>query len=164
MSKTPAEVLRLRPVEDGDQAFLRQVYASTRAPELEQVPWSAEQKAAFCDMQFTAQDTHYRSHYASAEYSVIEREGVPAGRLYVDRQEDEVHVIDIALMPEHRGAGFGTYLLKELMAEAAAGGKKMTIYVEKFNPALSLYQRLGYQHVKEVGVYLLMEWRSGLPQ
>lgn len=161
MSKNPAAVLALRPVVDDDQTFLRQVYASTRAPELEQVPWSAEQKAAFCDMQFTAQDTHYRANYATAEYFVIEREGVPAGRLYVDRRSGAIHIIDIALLPEHRGAGLGTSLLKELMAEAEAGGKKVTIYVEKFNPALSLYRRLGYQHVEELGVYYLMEWQSG---
>lgn len=160
MVRTPAEALHLRPAVAEDEPFLRQVYASTRAPELEQVPWSAEQKAAFCDMQFTAQDTHYRANYTTAQFLVIEREGVPAGRLYVDRQETEIHIIDIALLPEHRGAGLGTYLLKELMDEAAAGGKKVTIYVEKFNPALNLYQRLGYQHVEEVGVYNLMVWRS----
>lgn len=153
-------MVRLRPAVAEDEAFVRRVYASTRASELEQLPWSADQKAAFCDMQFTAQDTHYRANYATAEYFVIEREGVPVGRLYVDRQEDEIHVIDIALLPEHRGLGIGTGLLGELMDEAAAAGKKVTIYVEKFNPALSLYQRLGYQQVKEVGIYLLMEWRS----
>lgn len=158
MSKTPAEVLSLRLVEDGDYAFLRQLYASIRAPELEQVPWSAEQKAAFCDMQFTAQDTHYRGHYKSAEYFVIEREGAAAGRLYVDRQDHEIHIIDIAFLPQHQRFGFGSYLLQELMAEAAGGGKKVTIYVEKFNPALNLYRRLGYQHVEELGVYYLMEW------
>lgn len=163
MSKNPAAVLALRSVVDDDQTFLRQVYASTRAPELEQVPWSAEQKAAFCDMQFTAQDTHYRANYATAEYFVIEREGVPVGRLYVDRQSSAIHIIDIALLPEHRGAGLGTSLLKQLMTEAEAGGKKVTIYVEKFNPALSLYRRLGYQHMEELGVYYLMEWQSGQP-
>ena len=161
MSKNSAAVLALRPVVDDDQTFLRQVYASTRASELEHVPWSADQKAAFCDMQFTAQDTHYRANYATAEYFVIEREGVSAGRLYVDRQSSAIHIIDIALLPEHRGAGLGTCLLKQLMAEAAAGGKKVTIYVEKFNPALSLYRRLGYQHMEELGVYYLMEWQSG---
>lgn len=161
MLRTPAEALRLRPAVAEDESFLRQVYASTRASELEQVPWSAEQKAAFCDMQFTAQDTHYRANYTAAQFLVIEREGVPAGRLYVERQEAEIHIIDIAFIPEHRGAGLGTFLLRELMEEAAAGGKKVTIYVEKFNPALRLYHRLGYQHVEEVGVYFLMEWLPG---
>ncbi|GEP42656.1 GNAT family N-acetyltransferase [Brevifollis gellanilyticus] len=158
MTKAPAEVLRLRPVAAEDEAFLRKVYASTRATELAQVPWSAEQKAAFCDMQFTAQDTHYRANFTQAEYWVIERESVPAGRLYMERRDAEIHVIDIALLPEHQRSGFGTYLLKELMDEAAAEGKKVTIYVEKFNPALKLYQRLGYRHVEELGVYYLMEW------
>jgi ribosomal protein S18 acetylase RimI-like enzyme len=150
--------LSLRPAQAADEAFLRQVYASTRAFELQQVPWTLEQKAAFCDMQFTAQDSYYRATFVTAQFLVIEQNAVPAGRLYVERQDDEIHIIDIALMPEHRGRGIGTYLLQKVMQEGQSIGKKVTIYVERYNPALSLYQRLGYELVKEHGVHYLMEW------
>ena len=63
-------------------------------------------------------------------------------------------MIDIALMPEHRGAGIGTKLLKELQEEAKAAGKKLSIHVERFNPARRLYERLGFQQVEEKEVYL----------
>jgi len=33
--------------------------------------------------------------------------------------------------------------------------------VERFNPALRLYQRLGFRHVEDQGPYYLMEWRPG---
>ena len=65
--------------------------------------------------------------------------------------------MDIALMPEHRGGGLGTRLLRELFAEAEASGRKVSIHVEIFNPARRLYERLGFIQAAERGVYLLME-------
>ena len=114
----------------------------------------------FCRMQFVAQTADYRANYPGASFQIIERNGVAAGRLLVLRSEEAIHVIDIALLPEHRGARIGTKLLRELQEEAKAAGKKMSIHVERFNPALRLYERLGFKQVEEKGVYLLMEWRG----
>jgi ribosomal protein S18 acetylase RimI-like enzyme len=55
--------------------------------------------------------------------------------------------------------GIGTKLLRELQDEAHTAGKVLTIHVEKFNPALRLYQRLGFQQIEDKGVYLLLEWK-----
>ena len=63
--------------------------------------------------------------------------------------------MDIALLPEHRGAGIGAQLLRELQEEARSAGKSLTIHVERFNPALRLYERLGFRQVEDKGVYLL---------
>jgi GNAT superfamily N-acetyltransferase len=150
---------RLRAATPDDEQFLRAVYASTRAEELARVPWSDAQKRAFTDMQFAAQDADYRRHYPDAQYSIIEVQGEPAGRLYVDRCKKEIRIIDIALLPEHRRAGIGTKLLRALQGEARTAGKTLTIHVEKFNPALRLYQRLGFQQIEDKGVYLFLEWK-----
>src|SRR5690242_8179053 len=95
----------LRPATVADDAFLRAVYASTRGEELAQMAWTDEQKRAFTDMQFEAQDRHYREHYPTARFLIIEADGVPAGRLYVDRWTREIRIMDIALLPEHRRKG-----------------------------------------------------------
>lgn len=151
----------LRAAEPADEPLLCAVYASARAEELALTDWSLEQKAAFCGQQFTAQDAHYRQHYPTAQYSIIERDGVAIGRLYVDRWTQEIRIMDITLLPDHRGAGIGTGLLRELMDEAAGAGKALSIHVEKFNPALRLYERLGFCAKEDKDVYLLMEWRAG---
>jgi ribosomal protein S18 acetylase RimI-like enzyme len=111
-------------------------------------------------MQFAAQDADYRRNYPDAQYSIIEVQGVPAGRLYVDRCSKEIRIIDIALLPEHQRTGIGTKLLRALQDEARAAGKTLTIHVEKFNPALRLYQRLGFRQIEDKGVYLFLEWNS----
>ena len=151
----------LRPVRwPEDEPFLESVYASTRAMEMAMVPWSAEQKAAFCRMQFVAQHTDYRRNYPAAAWDIIERGGAAIGRLYVDRGESAIHILDITLLPEHRGAGIGMRLLRTLQEEASAADKTLGIHVEKFNPARRLYERLGFRTKEDKGVYLLMEWRG----
>ena len=150
----------LRPAAPEDRDFLASVYASTRTEELMAAPWTDEQKAAFLRMQFEAQDQYYRENYTTAEFLVIlDEAGVPAGRLYVDRWADEIRLMDIALLPAHRGRGLGSRLLADLQDEARRAGKPLRIHVERMNPALGLYQRLGFQPIEDRGVYWLMEWR-----
>lgn len=152
-------VITLRPVTSDDLDFVKRVYASTRERELSLVPWPAEQKAAFLEMQFAAQDRDYHANYPDAAFDVILLDGAPIGRLYVDRRRDEVSIIDIALLPEHRGLGIGGRLLADLIAESEAAGKPLEIYVEKYNRAQILYRRLGFVEAGDAGVY----WRMVRP-
>ncbi len=154
----PSWRVGLRPVVDSDEGFLRAVYASTRADELALVDWPDADKAAFVTMQFAAQAAHYREHYPDADQAVIEADGAPVGRLYLDRRADEVRIVDIALLPEARGHGVGAHLLRRVLEEGAARGVPVRIHVERFNRALGLYRRLGFTEIGEAGVYVFMEW------
>lgn len=148
--------ITLRPVRSNDRDFLLQVYASTRDEELAPVPWTDAEKASFLQQQFDAQSEAYGA-YSDAEFLVILVDGAPAGRLYVARWTDEIRIMDIALLPEFRGRGTGTRLLRDLLGEAARTRRRLSIHVEKHNPALRLYQRLGFAPAAERGVYVLME-------
>lgn len=148
----------LRPATAGDRTLLRDVYASTRAEELDQVAWAPGQREAFVQMQFDAQDHEYRRHNPHGDFDVIEIDGAVAGRLYVDRRPGDLRIVDIVLLPEHRGRGIGTSLVADLLRQAEAEGRIVTIHVEARNPARSLYQRLGFEVAEDLGVYLRMEW------
>jgi ribosomal protein S18 acetylase RimI-like enzyme len=153
-------MIALRPITPADDAFLARVYASSRADELAITGWGEELKADFCRRQFDAQSAYYTANYPGASFQIIERDGWPVGRLYVDRWEKEIRIVDITLLPEFRGSGIGTKLLGELQDEARAAGKTLTIHVERFNRALTLYQRLGFREIEDKGVYLLMRWQE----
>jgi ribosomal protein S18 acetylase RimI-like enzyme len=153
--------VKLRPVRENDDAFLLKVYASTRADEMTLVPWSAEQKDAFVRMQFNAQRQSYLQQFPEAKYDIILRGDEPIGRLIVNRAEDAILLMDIALLPEYRGAGIGTVLIRDLQTEAAQVGKPLRIHVETFNPALRLYERLEFSKIGESGIYYEMEWHPG---
>ena len=152
-----------RPIRDDDRDFLAHLYATTREDEMKVVPWSDEQKRQFLAMQFHAQTVYYADNFAADEFFILEHEGTPIGRLYLDRQPDDICIVDIALLPEVRGNGLGTILVQEVLDDAARGGVTVTIHVEHFNPAMHLYQRLGFQHVDTNGVYHLMRWQAPAP-
>jgi ribosomal protein S18 acetylase RimI-like enzyme len=143
----------LRPSGPRDRELLYRVYASTRAEELANVPWDDDAKDGFLRAQFDAQDRWWREHYAGASFDVVLVDGEPAGRLYVYANEDEIRIVDIALLPEHRGRGIGSALLAGVLADS----RRVTIHVERMNPALRLYERLGFELAEDRGVYLFLE-------
>lgn len=153
--------LTLRPVHESDLAFLLRVYGSTRAQELELVPWTPQQKEQFVRMQFQAQAAHYAAEHPHASHSIICYEGEPVGRLYLDREPEVFHVLDLTILPEHRNRGAGSFLMRRIIAEATDSNKPVSIYVETFNRSLTLFQRLGFAPVRREGFHLLMQWSAG---
>lgn len=153
----------LRAETDDDLPFLMRLFASTREQELAPMPWSAEQKRAFLAGQFNTQRHHYRTYIANADYQVLEHNGAGAGRLYLDMRQTNLHIVDIALMPAWRGKGLGTAILTALQETGRARGIAIGIFVEKFNPALRLYRRLGFTKIADHDVYLEMEWTPAAP-
>jgi len=149
--------IELRPIRPEDQEFLYCLYASTRQEELAPLAWAPAQQEAFLRMQFNAQRSHYQQHFPDASFSVILRDGQPAGRLYLDTTGEKVCVIDIALLPEHRSQGIGAMLMGRILADADAAGKAVSIHVERSNRALRFYDRLGFAAVQDLGVYFRME-------
>lgn len=110
-------------------------------------------RAAFLDQQLTAQ-------IARAPGSVPERPLVGgrargcAHRSVVHMEGgDGVHVVDLALLPEHRGAGVGEALLTRVVGD----GRRVSLSVVRTNPAQRLYRRLGFEVVDEDDVYLHMQ-------
>lgn len=153
----------LRPRSHDDLAFLSRLYASTREDELRVVNWSDAQKAAFLQDQFDKQHAHYLEHYPQAQWLVIEREGAAAGRIYLEQTSREIRLMDVALLPALRGQGVGTALMNALLAHADRAGLPVSLHVEPFNPAMRLYQRLGFVELETRGYYLLMERRRAGP-
>ena len=150
----------LRAESEADVPFLRRLYVSTRWEELAPlIDWSEAQKVAFLESQFAAQRHHYLTYYEGSAFEVLEAGGVPAGRLYLDRQSDKLLIVDISLLPEWRRQGIGTALIEAVFAEARTAGKAVDIAVEKFNPAQRLYRRLGFREHAEEGPYWFMRWR-----
>jgi len=149
--------ITLRDALPDDDPFLYEVYASSREQELALVPWTEEQRKAFLLMQCNAQHSYYRAQYPDATHSIILRDDIRLGRLYVLRDKDAIRILDITILPEYRGAGVGTSLLQPLLEEADQSKRSVQIYVETFNPSQRLFQRLGFKPIAEEGVNLLLE-------
>jgi ribosomal protein S18 acetylase RimI-like enzyme len=151
--------LELRPALPSDDALLFKLYASTRLDELSVMPLSKEQLDAFLQMQFNAQRRGHAAQHPTAEQQIILVEGLEVGRILLDRLEKDLHLVDITLLPEFRSRGIGSFILKNLQAEAARDGKSFRLFVYQSNPARRLYERLGFSEIRESGMYVEMLWK-----
>jgi ribosomal protein S18 acetylase RimI-like enzyme len=147
--------ITMRPAGPDDEVFLSDLFASTR-PELSLIDLPDDQKQFLMAMQFNAQRQQYDASYPEAESTIIMVHGQPVGRMLVDRNDLEFTLIDIALAPEHRNAGIGTSMIRELLSEAAGASKPVRLHVAKSNPAQRLYDRLGFSPAGEQSMYLEM--------
>jgi ribosomal protein S18 acetylase RimI-like enzyme len=152
-------MLAIEAVQADDTAFLYQLYCDTRADEIAAWGWTAAQVEPFLRMQFDAQRRGYALQMPDAEHRIVRVGGEDAGRIVVDRTGDEFLLVDVALLPQFRGTGIGTQLLRQLQAEAVSAGVPVRLHVEKSNRALRLYERLGFVAAADDGVYLEMTWR-----
>lgn len=160
-----APSVSLRATTAADRGFLTRVYASTRAAELAHTGWDTTACQTFVQMQFNAQASHYRQQWPASVDSLIEAQlngqTHQVGRLWVDHRANEIHVLDIALLPEWCGSGIGSACFRRQMREASDAGKALTIQVERGNPARRLYDRLGFVPVgPQQGLHQLMSWRE----
>lgn len=147
-----------RPERPVDDDFLLALYASTRAAEMALTNWTTDQQRDFLRWQFELQRRHYFLHYTGAAFDVLTLDDVPIGRMYVLLGASDVRLMEITIAPELRGRGIGTRFVERLLDDAEGLSKTVTLHVEPYNPALRLYQRLGFAVVEQRGINLLLEW------
>ena len=157
----PAHLTRvtLRSVRPEDDPFLREVYAETRAEELNHAGLDADQRRAFIGMQFSAQKADYLRRFHKADYDVVEYQSQPIGRLYVARSDEEIRILDVTLLSGFRDRGIGTHLLKRLLSEAREKRLPVRIYVENASRSVRFFEYLGFSCTDPQSLVSLFEWR-----
>ncbi len=154
-------MITFKNIENRDQRFIEKLYRSTREKELNLTNWPEEVKHSFIIMQLTAQLADYKSKYPGATFQVILYKKKQAGRLYLWESKNDIHIIDISLLPEFQGKGIGNKILKELINSARQKSKMVSLYVIRDNPAKRLYQRLGFKKVSDNNMHEYMECHPG---
>ncbi|MBI1385545.1 MAG: GNAT family N-acetyltransferase [Rhizobiales bacterium] len=158
----PRGHVTFRIITNADDGFLFRLYSSTREWEFALTIWSEADKQRFLRSQFDIQTRAYASTYLGAVHRIIQLDGIDVGRLIVDRRDDLMLIIDLSLLPEYRGRGIGTDLLRSLLNEALGGKVPVRLHVERNSPALSLYLRHDFEQVGVHGNHLALEWRPQL--
>lgn len=162
MLDRPRGQVAFRIIHDADRPFLEYLYATTRAWEFEVTSWDDAEKDRFLKQQFEAQDLSYQRSYPKANRHIITLDGLDIGRLYLDRQDDVLYIIEFTLLPPYQGRGIGTDILRSLLNEAQGGKVPVRLKVERTNPAQRLYLRHDFVQTGVTGHHLSLEWRPQL--
>jgi len=156
--------IEFRPAAGKDEEFLYRVYKDTRIDEITVNGWSEEEAEAFLRQQFDLQHRQYHENYKGAQFDIILYNKAPVGRLYVHRGKEEIRIMDIALLREFRRQGIGSKIMNDLIAEADGKRLPLSLHVEHNNPAMGLYEQLGFKKGEPGGVYYFMERPPALKQ
>jgi len=152
--------ITLRPFSSNNQDFLFRLYVSTRQEEVAAFGWSPAQQEAFLRMQFNAQRGWYETAFAQADHQLILVDEQPAGRILTAREAGGLRLVDIALLSEYRNRGIGAQVLRDLISRSEKEKLPLRLQVLKSNPALHLYERLGFIKTADDGIYYQMERQS----
>jgi ribosomal protein S18 acetylase RimI-like enzyme len=147
-----------RPLLPDDGQFLFRLYASTRADEVGSWGWPAEQQESLLRMQFRARSQSYAMTYSGASHSILLAGEEPVGSMVVWLGPAEIRLVDIALLPNYRNKGLGGVWLSGLIRQAAAAERPLRLSVHRGNPAIRLYQRLGFSAIEDGPMYIEMEY------
>lgn len=150
--------LHLRPIATGDQAFLFETFVSTRPDILAATHLTEDQRDELMRSQFHAQQLHYKTHFPNADFGIIQYGNTPIGRLYLNRDEREMLIVELSILPDYRSQGIGSTLVQAVLKEAKMTQRTVRIHVEKGSPAIDFYQRLGFEQIGEKPLHYEMQW------
>lgn len=159
MHKVDVSKIKLKSIAQNDIPFLYQVYRSTRLEELAPANFSEVELESFLKMQFNLQHTQYMQSYSNPSFDIIVVEDTPVGRLYVNRDTNDIRIIDVALLTEHRRKGIARKLFEDLIAESETKKVSLSLHVEHENPIMHFYKELGFKCGQDKGIYLFMKRR-----
>lgn len=152
----------LRDSDESDNEVLYRVFVDSRNDLVAAAAgWDEAQQQVFLRSQFQIQQDQYRSLYPRARFDVIVADDRVIGNFYVSPGDDELHLVDVNLLPEFRNRGIGRALLQDLVEESEHSNKLLSLHVMRGNPAIHLYEQIGFEVVAEEGVYSRMQRRPG---
>ena len=161
---TPRGPITLRRERPEDAGFLETLFRHCALDVLELAAVAPAIKEQLVRTQLSSQTATYRTQYPDARFDIVERDGAPIGRLIVDRGTDCGCVVDIALMPEHRGSGLGRTIMKHVVGRFARDGRPVQCQVLRTNEAsLRMCLAAGFVPVAGDWASVQLEWRPREP-
>ncbi|WP_315810234.1 GNAT family N-acetyltransferase [Pseudomonas sp. C9-3] len=143
--KTRPTLLR-RAAGSADEPWLKRLFAQLRGLDAALI----EACPALLEQQWQLQQRIFASDFPGARTELLLLDGEPIGVLTIDEGPNSLRIVEIGLEANQRGRGIGECLLREVIAHADRQGKALELAVMRHNPAVRLYQRLGFESLPGV--------------
>jgi ribosomal protein S18 acetylase RimI-like enzyme len=143
--------LRLREATPDDREFLYDLHcASLKDYIIETWGWDE-----------TWQRRHFDEHFAPKRRQIIRLKSREIGAIGVSERDADILIDYIALYPEYQRQGIGTDLIKGIIHQGVVARKPVRLRVLRTNPAVRLYERLGFLVEKESNTHIRMVFCHG---
>lgn len=131
--------IHVREADAADAEFARSLYFRTMRGMIEPLfGWDQRH-----------QDESFASWFDLREAGIIVADGCDAGWMQSRTNEREIFLGSLFIVPEMQRLGIGTEILRRLTARGRHSRKSVTLAVMKINPAVRLYERLGFRVTRE---------------
>lgn len=134
---------------ENDSEFFMKLFAEIKNSELQLDTWPEPIRTQMINMQFNAYESYMNVEFPDNKDYLILYQSAKAGRLQLNTDEMGIRIINISLSPPFRNKGIGAKIINNLILEANQKNKPVFLDVDKINPALNLYSRLGFKIVLE---------------
>lgn len=152
-------LLTLRPRTDNDTDFLVELYETSREEEMQYIEWkNDEERIKFFRQQYNAQHLHFDSNYDNLDYDILVYNNQDIGRLVLHRTPENLHCLDVIIIPSFRKMGIGTIIMERIEEEVKQKKITATLYFEKTKPYLeSIYSKYGFVTIEDLGTHKFMK-------
>jgi ribosomal protein S18 acetylase RimI-like enzyme len=148
-----------------EEDWLFRIYASSREFDADVTSRHLDSQRTLLEHEFNSRQRSYPIDFPGVVFFLLHLHTSPVGRLYVQITPRVVFIVDLVLLPTHRGSGHGTALLADLTAWAHRRGLPVRLHVARHNTrAAALYERLGFRVIEELTQHRLMDYAKPPPE
>jgi ribosomal protein S18 acetylase RimI-like enzyme len=145
----------LRPGRGSDEPLCERIFAESHCAGFDLLGLEPASLNSLIRMQFQARQAQYRLRQGAIEYLICrgaDQDTLPLGSCWLLDSAEELRLLDIAVLVEHRRRGLARAVLTGLCAQAAAASKPVRLSVWRENVAArQLYRTLGFLPDPAVG-------------
>lgn len=138
-------LIAMRPALNSDFDYCRCLYFG-------EMKWIIDE----LHLDLAAQENGFQQQWNPMQVRIITFDGTDVGWVQTIRQEEALFLGQIIIERPFQRRGIGTQIMRQLISDAAQIGLPLCLSVVKINPALRLYQRLGFHitHEDELKFYM----------
>ena len=108
-------------------------------------------------LQYSAKMAQYQTQYPNLQQRIAYFQKKASGYIMWSLENDELVVVDIAVLTAYQRKGIATELLQQCIKTANQNKKPVRLTVTRDNPAISLYLRMGFTIVSSNHVHHQMQ-------
>jgi ribosomal protein S18 acetylase RimI-like enzyme len=155
--------IAIRPAETKDAQLIQSLAEETWWPTYTNII-SKEQIRYMLDTIYSLETISHMINSGEQEFVILEENKRPVGFAAFSERTDEPGIFKLHklyVLPETQGKGYGISLIEEVKRIVSArSSRTLDLNVNRYNPAKSFYEKLGFTVVREEDIPIGAYWMN----